>query len=73
MATRFSDEQIAVTLTRLGLRTGPGNTWTEGRVRSARETHGIPACDRNQPREHLTLEEAARHLGVSGTTVRRSR
>jgi excisionase family DNA binding protein len=71
MAPRFSDEQIAVTLNRLGLRTGLGNTWTEGRVRSARDTHGISACDRNQPREHLTLEEAARHLGVSATTVRR--
>jgi hypothetical protein len=71
MATTFSDEQIAVTLNRLGLRTGPGNTWTEGRVRSARDTHGIPACDSTQPRVTLTLEEAARHLGVSATTVRR--
>jgi hypothetical protein len=71
MAATFSDEQIAVTLNRLGLRTGPGNTWREGRVRSARDTHGIPACDKTQPHEHLTLEEAARHLGVSATTVRR--
>jgi DNA invertase Pin-like site-specific DNA recombinase len=71
MAVSFSDEQIAVTLNRLGLRTGPGNTWTVGRVRSARDTHHIPACDQTQPREHLTLEEAARHLGLSATTVRR--
>jgi DNA invertase Pin-like site-specific DNA recombinase len=71
MAPSFSDEQIAVTLNRLGLRTGPGNTWTEGRVRSARDAHGISACDLTRPREHLTLEEAARHLGVSATTVRR--
>jgi DNA invertase Pin-like site-specific DNA recombinase len=71
MATTFSDEQIAVTLNRLGLRTGPGNTWTEGRVRSARDTHGISACDLSQPREHLTLEAAAHQLGVSATTVRR--
>ena len=67
----FSDEQIAATLNRLGLRTGHGNTWTEVRVRSARHYHAFPACDRTQPREHLTLEEAARHLGVSATTVRR--
>ena len=66
MATTFSDEQIAVTLNRLGLRTGPGNTWTEGRVRSARDTHGISACDLSKPREHLTLEAAAHHLGVAG-------
>jgi hypothetical protein len=71
MAARFSDEQIAVTLNRLGLRTGNGNTWTEGRVCSARGTHGIPAGDRVQPREHVTLEEAAQYLGVSATTVRR--
>lgn len=71
MATTCADEQIAVTLNRLGLRTGLGNTWTEGRVRSARDTHGIPACDLTQPRAHLTLEEAAQHLGVSATTVRR--
>jgi DNA invertase Pin-like site-specific DNA recombinase len=71
MAGTCTDEQIAVTLNRLGLRTGPGNTWNEGRVRSARDSHGIPARDVTQPREHLTLEEAARHLGVSPTTVRR--
>ena len=46
MAMRFSDQQIAVTLNRLGLLTGNGNTWTEGRVCSARGTHGIAACDR---------------------------
>jgi len=71
MATTCPDEQIAVTLNRLGLRTGPGNTWNEGRVRSARDHHGIPACDLSQPREHLTLDQAARRLGVSPTTVRR--
>jgi excisionase family DNA binding protein len=71
MAMRFSDQQIAVTLNRLGLLTGNGNTWTEGRVCAARGTHGIPACDRTQPREHVTLEEAAQYLGVSATTVRR--
>ena len=71
MAPSCSDEQIAVTLNRLGLRTGPGNTWTEGRVRSARDTHVIAACDLNTPRHTLTLDEAARHLGVSPTTVRR--
>jgi len=71
MATTFADEQIAVTLNQRGLRTGLGNTWTEGRVRSARDTHGIATADHTQPREHFTLEEAARHLGVSATTVRR--
>ena len=40
MAERFSDEQIAATLNRLGLRTGADNTWNEARVRSARR---VPA------------------------------
>ena len=31
MAGRFPDDQIAATLNRLNLRTGTGNTWTEGR------------------------------------------
>jgi hypothetical protein len=35
MAGRFPDEQIAATPNRPGLRTGTGNTWNEGRVRSA--------------------------------------
>ena len=36
MAGTFSDEQIALTLNRLGLRTGAGNTWNELRVSSLR-------------------------------------
>jgi hypothetical protein len=34
MAERFSDEQIAATLNRLGLKTGAGNTWNEARVKT---------------------------------------
>jgi DNA invertase Pin-like site-specific DNA recombinase len=71
MAGTFSDEQIAVTLNRLGLRTGAGNTWNEGRVRSARDSHGLVPFEIGRPREQVTMEEAARHLGVSATTVRR--
>jgi hypothetical protein len=37
MAGKFSDQQIAATLNRLGLRTGAQHSWTEGRVRSARQ------------------------------------
>jgi DNA invertase Pin-like site-specific DNA recombinase len=72
MAGRFSDEQIAATLNRLALPTGTGNSWTEVRVRSARHYHALPTCDPNQSGEALlTLQEAAQHLGVSTTTVRR--
>jgi len=72
MAGRFSDEQVAATLNRLGLRTGAGNTWNETRVRSAREYQELPAFDpRNPQKEFLTLREAAQQLGVSLTIVRR--
>jgi hypothetical protein len=72
MAGRSPDEQIAATLNRLGLRTGRDNTWTEGHVRSARHTHGITsnAVDEGSP-DVMTLDDAARCLGVSATTVRR--
>ena len=72
LAGRFPDEQIAATLNRLGLQTGSGNSWNELRVRSARHYHGLPAVDPHQPRDGLvTLDEAARRLGVSPTSVRR--
>jgi DNA invertase Pin-like site-specific DNA recombinase len=71
MAGRFSDEEIAATLNRLGLRTGAGNTWSEIRVRSARQDRRLPAFDSSRPDGMLTLEEAARRLGVSPMSVRR--
>jgi len=72
MAGRFSDEQVAATLNRLGLRTGAGNTWNETRVRSAREYQELPAFDPGNPRkDFLTLREAAQQLGVSLPIVRR--
>jgi hypothetical protein len=72
MAGKFSDEQIATTLNRIGLRTGNGNTWNELRVRFVRNYHALPAFDPSCPRQSLlTLEEAAHQLGVSPTCVRR--
>lgn len=72
MAERFSDEQIAATLNRLGLRTGADNTWNEARVRSARKYQILPAFDPNDAREDfVTLREAAQRLGLSLTIVRR--
>jgi excisionase family DNA binding protein len=72
MAELFSDEQIAATLNRLGLRTGADNTWNEARVRSARDYQQLPAFDPNHPRkDFVTLREAAQRLGLSLTVVRR--
>src|SRR5205823_1854122 len=41
MAGKFSDEQIAATLNRLGLRTGVDNAWNEMRVYSVRHRHDL--------------------------------
>src|SRR5215831_5925805 len=71
MASQFSDEQIASTLNRLGMRTGAGNTWNEARVYSLRHHHQLPAYDASRgPASVLTLDQAAARLGVSVTTVR---
>jgi Recombinase zinc beta ribbon domain len=43
MAGKFPDDQIASTLNRLSLRTGKGNTWREGNVRTVRSYHQLPA------------------------------
>lgn len=45
MAGKHTDEQIAMTLNTLGLRTGVGHSWTEQRVYSARHYHLLPAFD----------------------------
>jgi hypothetical protein len=71
MAGRFSDELIAATLNRLGLKTGVGNTWTKDRVCSLRHHHQLPAFDPNHPQRGVTLKEAAERLKVSPVSVRR--
>ena len=72
MAGRFPDDQIAATLNRLGLKTGTGNTWNEGRIRTARNYHNLPVYDgKTSKRDTLTIEEACQKLGVSHKVVRR--
>jgi hypothetical protein len=72
MAGKFPDDQIASTLNRLGLKTGAGNTWREGNIRTVRSYHQLPVftatqCERNT----LTMEEASMRLAVSHKIVRR--
>ena len=43
MATRWSDEDIAASLNRMGLPTGQGKTWTAHRVSSVRRVNSIHA------------------------------
>src|SRR5262249_41892136 len=71
MAGKWSDEQIATTLNRIGLRTGAGNAWVKARVASLRSYHRLPAHDPSRSSATLTLEQAAGRLGVSEGVVRR--
>src|SRR3954453_23570651 len=72
MATRWSDQDIAATLNRMGLPTGQGKTWTANRVSSLRRVRGINAyrsAEKNG--EWLTMSEAAVKLRVSNHQLRR--
>jgi DNA invertase Pin-like site-specific DNA recombinase len=72
MAGKFSDEQIAATLNRLGLRTGVDNAWNEMRVYSVRHRYELPAFDPNQLNPHeVTLDQAAQRLNLSPPSVRK--
>jgi excisionase family DNA binding protein len=72
MATRWSDEEIAATLNRMGLPTGQSKTWTAHRVGSLRRVRGIHAYKSAEKNgEWLTMSEAAATLGVSNHQIRR--
>ncbi|MEI8342919.1 MAG: recombinase family protein, partial [Verrucomicrobiota bacterium] len=72
MAGRWSDQDIAASLNRMGMRTGQGNSWTAPRVCSLRKGHNIHAyrpAEKNG--DWLTMSEAATALGVTSHTIRR--
>jgi excisionase family DNA binding protein len=72
MAGRWSDEHIAASLNRMGMRTGQGKSWTARRVGSLRTVHGIRAYrSAVKDGEWFTLSEAAEALGVTHHVVRR--
>lgn len=71
MAGRFTDDQIAATLNRLGYRTGHGNSWKRVRVQSARYQHGLPPFEPGSRPTTITIREAAKRLDVSPNFVRR--
>jgi hypothetical protein len=72
MAGRFSDEAIAATLNRLGLKTGAGNTWKKSRVCSLRKERGLSAFDRvgAEASGLMTASQASVKLGVDIRTIR---
>jgi len=72
MAGRWSDQDIAASLNRMGMPTGQGKTWTAKRVgdlRRVRGIHGYRSAEKNG--EWLTLRDAAAKLGVSHHQVRK--
>ena len=72
MAARWSDENIAASLNRMGMRTGQGKSWTAKRVSSLRRVHGIHAYrSAEKDGEWLTMSEAAASLGVTAHAIRR--
>jgi DNA invertase Pin-like site-specific DNA recombinase len=75
-ARLMPDKAIAGMLNRTGRRTGRGMGWTQSRVRSFRNTHGIAAHVEGEwaERGEVTLTEAADMLGLSPlATLRRIR
>lgn len=72
MAGTWSDEHVAATLNRMGLRTGQGLTWNKRRVESYRKNADIRAyAPATSPTEWVTMRDAASHVGVSSHFVRK--
>ena len=72
MAGRWSDQDIAASLNRMGMPTGQGKTWTAHRVSSLRRVrgiHGYRSAEKNG--EWLTLRDAAAKLDVSHHQIRK--
>jgi hypothetical protein len=72
MASRWSDQDIAATLNRMGLPTGQGKTWTANRVgsiRRVRDIHAYKSAEKDGT--WLTLREAAQQCGVTSHRIRK--
>ena len=72
LAAHSSDSQIAAILNKQGRRTGTGLPFTDPRVKFVRQKHGIRAAPEPDPDSDLyTIEQAAKELGVTTTTIYR--
>jgi hypothetical protein len=66
VAGRWSDQDIAATLNRMGMPTGQGKTWTAHRVSSLRRVrgiHGYRSAEKNG--EWLTLRDGGQSAAAS--------
>ena len=73
LARLMPDRQIARLLNRIRVATGHGNAWTQGRVRGFRNHHEIAGYRDGEwaERGEITLEAAAKLVGVCNMTARR--
>ena len=72
MAGRWSDEHIAASLNRMGMRTGQHKSWTGKRVGSIRRVNGIDGyLSADKRGDWYTMSEAANELGTTSHTLRR--
>ncbi|KRQ17462.1 helix-turn-helix domain-containing protein [Bradyrhizobium manausense] len=71
LARVLSDGNIASVLNRLAVRTAKGNSWTQQRVRTFRNDHGVAVYREGERAERgeMILHEAASRLQVSKMTV----
>lgn len=68
------DQKIACLLNRLGKKTGKGNSWTQGRVTTFRNDHGIAVYEEGEVerRGEMFLDQAAARLGVHKSKIYKS-
>jgi hypothetical protein len=69
IGTQFSDRDMAITMNRM--RCTGAASWTAGSVRALRERLEMPIFAPDPTAEMLSLNEAARRLGVATDSVRR--
>jgi DNA invertase Pin-like site-specific DNA recombinase len=67
------DDDIARILNRLGYKTARGYSWTQDRVDSVRNHHGIPvySIERQEQKGWMNMIQASREMGISPMSVRR--
>jgi len=73
LARLMPDKQIAAHLNRMAIRSAKGHSWTRARVGNFRKTNAIAnySPGERQARGELTIEEVAKKIGVSYSTVQR--
>lgn len=70
MDKRWTDDEAAALLNRIGTRTGTGKVWTRTRVRHVRVSRKIPPHDPEHAVHYVNLKQAAKQLGVSTSAIR---